>query len=59
MAAHLITNYASVVDASPLTIQSTNGYFSYELQRLGLESPSNFSVSINPLSANIVICWRE
>ncbi len=54
MAAHLITNYASVVDASPLTIQSTNGYFSYELQRLGLESPSNFSVSINPLSANIV-----
>ena len=53
-AAHLITNYASVVDASPLTIQSTTGYFSYELQRLGLESPSNFTVTINPLSANII-----
>lgn len=53
-AAHLITNYASVADASPLTITNLNGYFSYELQRLGLEDPSNFTVSINPLSANII-----
>ena len=52
-AAHLITNYASVEDASPLTISNTSGYFLYELQRLGLEDPSNFTVSINPISSNI------
>ncbi|MBG14759.1 MAG: hypothetical protein CL853_00225 [Crocinitomicaceae bacterium] len=53
-AAHLITNYASLVDGSPLTVDNTSGYFLYELQRLGLEDPSNFTVSINPISSNIV-----
>jgi hypothetical protein len=30
-----------------------NGYFSYDLQRLGLEDPANFIVSLVPVSLNI------
>ena len=54
MAAHLITNYASITDESPLAINNMNGFFSYELQRLGLEDPANFTVSIIPVSFNIL-----
>ncbi len=54
MAAHLITNYASLNDNSPLSVSSYNGYFGYELQRLGLEDPANFIVSIVPISTNII-----
>ncbi len=52
-AAHLITNYSSTEDISEYTIGSTSGYFNYTIQRLGLEDPSSFTVSINPISANI------
>ena len=31
-----------------------NGYFSYDIQRLGLEDPANFTVSIVPVSFNIL-----
>lgn len=54
MAAHLITNYATISDQSPLAINNLNGYFSYDIQRLGLEDPANFTVSIVPVSFNIL-----
>lgn len=53
-AAHLITNYSKTEDASSYSVTSTSGYFNYTIQRLGLEDPANFTVSINPLSANIL-----
>lgn len=53
-AAHLITNYARVEDASEYTVSQTSGYFLYTIQRLGIENPANFTVSINPISSNIL-----
>jgi hypothetical protein len=53
-AAHLITNYSKTEDASGYTVQNTSGYFNYTIQRLGLEDPANFTVTINPVSANIL-----
>lgn len=48
--AHLVSNYAKSEDLTPLIIESTTGYFNYSLQRLGLEDPSNFTVSILPIT---------
>lgn len=53
-AAHLITNYSKTEDVSAYSITNTSGYFNYTIQRLGLEDPSNFTVSINPISSNIL-----
>ena len=52
-AAHLITNYAKTSDLTPIMIEDLSGYFHYDIQRLGLEDPANFTVSIVPVSANI------
>ncbi len=53
-AAHLITNYAQTTDLMPLVINNTNGFFNYNIQRLGMEEPANFTVSIIPISSNII-----
>lgn len=53
-AAHLITNYAKVNDLTPLVVENTLGYFNYDIQRLGMEEPANFTVSIIPISSNII-----
>ena len=53
MAAHLITNYAEIQDKESSSILATTGHFNYEIQRLGIEDPANFTVSINPISSNI------
>lgn len=53
-AAHLITNYSKTEDASSYSVTVTSGYFNYTIQRLGLEDPANFTVSINPISSNII-----
>jgi len=52
--AHLITNYSKTSDASASNITTTSGYFKYNIQRLGLEDPANFTVSFNPVSANVL-----
>ncbi len=52
--AKLVLNYATVEDESPLFINHPTGHFKYTVQRLGLDLPGNFTVSINPLSSNIV-----
>lgn len=54
-AARLVLNYAVVADASPAYLGNTaivNAAF--ELSRYGLSGDGNFTVSINPVSANIV-----
>ena len=53
-AAHLITNYAEITDLSPKFITGFTGNFDYKIKRLGLQDPSNFTVSIQPISSNIV-----
>ena len=53
-AAHLITNYAKVHDLTPLVVANMNGTFKYNIQRLGLENPANFTVSVIPISSNIL-----
>jgi len=52
-AVHLITNYAVLEDQTPEFISNLSGNFEYSLQRLGLEEPANFTVSVQPISANI------
>lgn len=47
--AYTAGNYAVASDLSPIIITNTNGYFKYNLQRLGLQA-GNFTVSINPLT---------
>ncbi len=52
--AHLVGNYAKAVDIQGATLETTSGYLKYDLQRLGLEAPANFTVTILPVSANII-----
>ncbi|NQY04753.1 MAG: immune inhibitor A, partial [Flavobacteriaceae bacterium] len=53
-AAQLVGNYATLSDTSSQYISNTNPSINYAIQRLGLQAPANFTVSINPISANIV-----
>ncbi len=53
-AAHLITNYAELKDNSDDFITSESGNFSYSIKRLGIQEPASFTVSIVPISSNIV-----
>ncbi|MCT4583194.1 MAG: M14 family zinc carboxypeptidase [Flavobacteriales bacterium] len=54
MAANFITNYAKSYDQSPFSITQNTGYFNYTIKRLGLDAPGNFTVSITPITNNIV-----
>jgi hypothetical protein len=54
-AAHLITNYATLKFTNQsLFVNSANFDVDYEIQRLGLQEPASFTVSIVPVSANII-----
>ena len=53
-AAHLVTNYAQTNDLTAAIIPDLSGSFYYDIQRLGLEDPANFTVSILPISSNIL-----
>ena len=53
-AAHLVTNYAKTNDLTAAIVPNISGYFHYDIQRLGLEDPANFNVSIIPISSNIL-----
>jgi len=53
-AAHLVTNYAETNDLTAAIVPSLSGHFYYDIQRLGLEEPANFTVSIIPISSNIL-----
>lgn len=52
-AANMVNNYATIKNDSEVFIQSTTDIASYELKRLGVVEPANFTVSINPISDNI------
>ncbi len=53
-AAHLVTNYAVSNDLTDEIIPDLSGNFYYDIQRLGLENPANFTVSIIPITSNIL-----
>ncbi len=53
-AAHLVTNYAVSNDLTAAIIPDLSGNFYYDIQRLGLEDPANFTVSIIPITSNIL-----
>ena len=48
-AAELIGKYAHAEDLSPSAIAQLNGFLNYSVQRLGLDSPAVYTVSIVPL----------
>jgi carboxypeptidase T len=52
--AKLVLNYATVKDVNELYITNQNDYFHYQIQRLGLDGTGDFSVSIVPVSSNIL-----
>jgi hypothetical protein len=49
-AAHLITNYANVVDLNPALWNTTSGFLNYQIQRLGLQDPANFTITFTGLT---------
>lgn len=53
IAAKIPGNYATIEENNPITINTTTTNINYKIQRLGLKEPANFTVSINPISANI------
>jgi carboxypeptidase T len=53
-ASKMVNNYATVKDTAPLFVGGLNTVnTSFDIKRLGLGGNGNFSVSINPISANI------
>jgi len=52
-AALCITKYAIASDQSPYYLSQTNGYISYKIKRLGLDSPATYKVSLIPVSTPI------
>ncbi|MBI9069459.1 MAG: immune inhibitor A [Salinivirgaceae bacterium] len=53
-AAHLVSNYAKITDIQEETTSEISGYFNYNIQGLGLDNTGLFSVSILPISSNIL-----
>ena len=53
-AAHTVNNYATITDAHTQFIASTTGSFDYSLKRLGIQGTGSFTVSIIPISSNIL-----
>lgn len=52
-AAHIVHNFATLQDTSGEIVPDLNGFFTYDLKRLGLGGNGNFNVSIVPVSGNI------
>jgi carboxypeptidase T len=53
-AAHLLNNYAEAEDLQPLMIENQTGFFNYNLTRLDFFGSGDFTVTITPISANII-----
>ncbi len=52
-AAYLVGNYANVTETSPYCVSQLNGYFKFNIQRLGLQNTPTFTVSIIPIGSFI------
>ena len=53
-AAHLISNYAELAIQPDDYVSNLNFTINYTIKRLGLQGTGNFSVSAQPISANII-----
>jgi carboxypeptidase T len=53
-AAHMVNNFATIKDATSSFIETTTPNIDYTIKRLGLIEPANFTVSVNPISSNIM-----
>jgi carboxypeptidase T len=53
-AAHMVNNFATIEDTTPPFIETLTTNIEYSIKRLGLIEPANFTVSINPISSNIM-----
>jgi hypothetical protein len=49
MIAHFALHYAEAQDQSPVILSSRQGYFKFDLRRLGMEGGANYTVSLQPL----------
>ncbi len=54
MSAYLVGSYAELTDRSPVKVTGITGSFDFGIQRLGLEDSTTFSISLTPLSDNIM-----
>ncbi|MFH0864885.1 MAG: M14 family zinc carboxypeptidase [Bacteroidota bacterium] len=54
LAAYFAGKYAVAEDKSNVYVNLLQGYFNYSIERLGLDSPATFIVSVVPLSSNII-----
>lgn len=45
--------YADANDLTPYIVSQPDGYFIFNIQRLGLASPATYTVSLQPLTSNI------
>ncbi|MDQ3048676.1 MAG: M14 family metallopeptidase, partial [Bacteroidota bacterium] len=50
---HLALKYAAASDDEPNYIPTTSGFLNYKLQRLGMEDPATYTVSIVPIGPEI------
>ena len=53
-AANLVGNYGTITETSSNYIPTLSSNIDYTLKRIGLQDPANFTVSINPVSSNII-----
>ena len=53
-AAKMTNNFATLTDTSSLFISSTTTDASFNIRRLGINGSGDFTVSINPISSNII-----
>ena len=49
-AAHLITNYAKVNDLNPALWNNLSGFAKYDIQRLGLQDPADFTITMTGIT---------
>lgn len=52
--ANLVGKYARVTDLSATTLTSAYSFIDFKIRRLGLDSPATFTVSIDPVSPEII-----
>ena len=50
----IVHNYADIKDTSLFNISNINGFFDYDLKRIGVGGTGDFTVSISPISTNII-----
>jgi len=53
-AAHIVSNYASINYDENLYVTNLNFDVNYTIKRLGIQEPANFTISIVPITNNII-----